>query len=258
MNLAAHQPRALFGNTTLGGDRMPLVAKASRTVFLKNLLIVAMCAVALGLFAYDGYYGYPSKNDRIVKQMLAMTDVSDGRMSTEFREDLATWKGWQNETDAARRRMDDIATAGAKVGQGIEGWKKVLDIKIQRGCVWGLAAAFVASLWWIIHCQRRRVIAEETTVSPAPGVVIPWDKITEVDNARWKSAGIVDITYTAADGTPRKAKFDDYEVERDPLIAILDQLAEKAVNAEFLPKEEPVPPSPPTPPTAHEHPGKAA
>src|SRR4051812_8632780 len=101
-----------------GGERMALVAKASRTVFLKNLLIVAMCTVALGLFAYDGYYGYPTNNDRLVKQMLGMTEPTVAKMPAELRPELESWKGWQNESEAARRRMDEIATTGAKVGQG--------------------------------------------------------------------------------------------------------------------------------------------
>ena len=73
----------------------------------------------------------------------------------------------------------------------------------------------------------------------APGVVIPWEKITRVDNTRWKNHGIVDITYTDAQGATQKADFDDYKLQREPLLAILDQLGDKAVNAEFLPQEQP-------------------
>jgi hypothetical protein len=70
-------------------------------------------------------------------------------------------------------------------------------------------------------------------------VVIPWEKITTVDNTRWKSTGIVDINYTDENGQSQKAKFDDYELDREPLLEILDKLSAKAVNAEFIPKEEP-------------------
>ena len=126
----------------------------------------------------------------------------------------------------------------AKVGK-VEGWKNPFDIQLQRWIVLGLAAATAASLWWFLHCQKRRAIAEESTVSPAPGVVVAWDKITRVDNTRWKKMGIVEITFSDSQGHAHKAKFDDYELEREPLLAILDQLAEKAaVHAEFIPKED--------------------
>jgi hypothetical protein len=101
----------------------------------------------------------------------------------------------------------------------------------------GLMAAVGVSVWWFLRCQQRRAKADERTVSPAPGVVIPWEKIKVVDNTRWKKAGIVDITYEDEKGEVRTAKFDDYELEREPLIEILDVMGAKAQGAEFLPKE---------------------
>jgi hypothetical protein len=223
---------------------MALVARASNTVRNKNLLIILMCAVFLVMFVYDGYIGYPRNNDRTVAQLLAdMSDPGSG-VSDEFKSDLETWDtntrekggGWTNADDATRRHMDEIVT---KINRKQRPWKSVLDIAVQRWIVLGLGIATVAAIWWFIHCQRRRAIAEETTVSPARGVVVPWDKISQVDNTRWKSTGIVEITFPGPDGTPRKAKFDDYELDRKPLLDILDMLADKAVNAEFIPKEEP-------------------
>ena len=48
---------------------MPLVARASTTVRNKNFLVIAMVAVFLVMFAYDGFYGYARKNDRLVEYM---------------------------------------------------------------------------------------------------------------------------------------------------------------------------------------------
>ena len=215
---------------------MALVARASTTVRNKNLLIILMCAVFFAWFAYDGFVGYPRGNDRLVARMVGLAE--EGKISVEHLPFLKTWQGWSNETPENRAKMDGIV-AGTK--NQVEGWKAVLDISVQRWIVLGLAGATVASLWWFVHCQRRRAIAQETTVSPAPGVVVPWEKITRVDNTRWKSTGIVEITFPGPDGTEQKAKFDDYELERKPLLDILDQLAEKAVNAEFIPKEDSAP-----------------
>ena len=213
---------------------MPLVARASKTVRNKNLLIVLMCVVALSWFAYDGFVGWPAANDLVVKYMKNVM-MPKGDLDREVQPDLDQWKGWNHEDAATRQKMSVIVKTAAKVGN-VEGWKYPFDIQLQQWIVLGLAVTTAASIWWFLHCQKRRAIAEEASVSPSQGVIIPWDKITRVDNTRWKKMGIVEITYSDAQGQPRKAAFDDYDLEREPLLAILDQLAEKAVHAEFIPK----------------------
>jgi hypothetical protein len=229
---------------------MPLVAKASNTVRNKNLLIIGMCLVFFVLFAYDGWIGYPRKNDLSVdklKQMMAegKLKANDDLELTKWQAALERWRGWNEAAADEREVINTIAERGKKIAGGIEGWKSPFDVNLQRYIVFGLAAAVAASIWWFVHCQKRRAIADENTVSPEPGVVIPWDKITVVDNTRWKKSGIVEITYLDDKGAAQKAKFDDYELDREPLLGILDMLAEKADKAEFIPKEEPAPESTP-------------
>lgn len=212
---------------------MPLVARASTTVRNKNLLIILMCAAFLGWFAYDGFVKYPRDNDRLVDYMKSMVDAN--KLSTNNLPALSIWPGWNNATSFDRNAMTRLATEEAKV----EGWHSETDMATQKYIVAGLAAAVAASIWWFFHCQARRVVADDTTVSPAKGTTIPWEKITIIDNTRWKSSGIVDITYLDDAGKPQHAKFDDYELEREPLLEILDQLAAKATHAELIPREDP-------------------
>ena len=214
---------------------MTLVARASKTVRLKNLIIVAMCLVFFGLFFWDGYYTYPDNNDRIVRQLAGAKDVSKATLDRAEK-----WTRWDKETPESRAGMnaDLKRETGSEAGKAAQGWKSPFDVSLQRLLAWCLLGCVGASMWWLVHCQRRRAIAEEGTVSPAAGVVVPWGKITRVDNTRWKTVGIVEITYTDEAGAPRKAEFDDYKLEREPLLGILDELGTKAVNAEFIPKEE--------------------
>jgi hypothetical protein len=223
---------------------MPLVARASTTVRNKNILIILLCAAFAGWFAYDGYVGWPAANDRLVNYMRDAM-IPDGRVSPDFKPDLDAWKGWTNETPAGQAKMDALVNS-VKNRTKVEGWKSPADIRLQRWIVLLLIGVTGGSVWWFFHCQKRRALADDTTVSPAPGVVVPWDQITRVDNTRWKSTGIVEITFPGPDGREKRAKFDDYELEREPLLAILDQLAEKATRAEFIPKEETAPESQPT------------
>ena len=168
--------------------------------------------------------------------MKGMTQQTPPLLDPRFRPELDAWKGWNNETAEKRDDMNMIATESSRVGR-VEGGKGPLDLTVQRWIVLGLGLAVIAAVWWLLRCQQRRVTADEGGVSPARDVTIPWGKIQVVDNTRWKS-GIVEITYVDEKGEKRKAKFDDYEVEREPLIEILDLLGEKAAGAEFLPKEE--------------------
>jgi hypothetical protein len=202
----------------------------------KNLMIVAMCVVFAVWFAYDGWIGWPQRNDRLVVGMIDESKTPTSRIRVEDVPLMTAWPQWQNASTPQRQEMADIAKLNGRAE-----FKTETDILVQKMIVLGLALASAGSLGWFIHCQKRRAIAEADTVSPSPGVIIPWGDITVVDNSRWKKSGIVDITYRHADGEG-KAKFDDYELDRDPLLLILDQLADRAVNAEFLPKEEPASP----------------
>lgn len=229
---------------------MPLIARASKTVRNKNIIIFIMCAVALAWFAYDGYHTYPANDDIIVQRLL------DQGASPDVQPFLKEWLkngGWSAASAEHRSQMDQLIKDEKGIAH-VEGWKTQADIGLQRSIVALLGLFVAAAIWWFIACQRRRAIAEETAVSPSPGIIIPWDKITIVDNSRWKKMGIVDISWKDAAGADRHASFDDYKLDRDALLPILDQLAEKAVNAEFLPKE-PAPSAsssndPPNPPPA--------
>lgn len=231
---------------------MPIIARAGNVLRIKNLALVAMCLVACVLFLYDGFHRYPYNNDLKIQSSLSRYDQAaddpnsknaERAISPDHIELMRQWTrdgGWNSVPADMRERMD--AALRAEAGQGhvsTEGWKGPFDVTLQRGLAWGLVACVAAAVWRFVHFQRKRAIADESTVSPAPGVIIPWEKITVIDNTRWKSHGTVDITYLDAQGEKRTAEFDEYHLQREPLLAILDQLSEKAVNAEFLPKPEP-------------------
>ncbi len=216
---------------------MPLIARASTTVRNKNILILLMCAGFLSWFAYDAWVRYPRDNDRLVTVMKSY--VEGNRLSATNLPQLEAWTGWAHEDSQSRANMTTLAQNEAK----IENWRSETDINTQKYIVIALALAVIAAIWWFFHCQARRAIADELSISPAKGVVIPWDKIIRINNTRWKSTGIVEITYLDAAGKEQSAKFDDYEIEREPLLEILDQMADKATRAEIIPKDDPADPT---------------
>jgi hypothetical protein len=221
----------------------PLVTKAPSIGFnlnfsTKNFLIMAMCVVFTVLFFYDGFYGYPTRNDRIIQYLLH----NNPNLSEETRTLAQDWKGWASESAERHEKMDTVLKADARVAN-LEGWKSPFDVRLQRLLAAGLILATVWALWRLIKFLRLRVQADDLTLSPHAGLTIPWDKITQVDNTRWHTDGIVHLTYSDAHGNPQQAEIDEYKLDPKPLLPILELLAEKAVNAEFLPKETTVPPS---------------
>ncbi|MCL2648862.1 MAG: hypothetical protein FWD61_18000 [Phycisphaerales bacterium] len=215
-----------------------IIARATNTVRNKNIAMVVLCLVFLCWFAYDGFVSWPKQNDEKVAEILRRMDGPTPEIDPQHLQELQAWKtggGWNAATSESRKQMDEIINGPPKLA---EGWRSNLDLVMQRWIVLGLIGAVAGAIWWLIHCQHRRAIAEELFVSPARGANVPWDNIEIVDNTRWKSAGIVEITYVDANGIKKKAKFDDYETEREPLIQILDLIGEKALKAEFIPKEE--------------------
>ncbi len=218
---------------------MALIARAAKGTRNKNLLIIVMCAVTLGLFIYDGWFGYPAGNDRLIAGLIAKAEDPKGGVDPSFESEIKGWsaKHWSTASTEEQKRMDEIITSSKNVFSP-EGWKSPLDILIQKLIVALLVVATAAALWRFVRYQKRRVVADDGTISPAPGLVIPWEKISLVDNTRWQKMEIVQLTYTDGAGKASTVEVDGYYLEREPLLAILDQLAEKAVNAEFIPKEE--------------------
>lgn len=207
---------------------MALLAPASKTVRNKNLIMVLMFLVFTGLFTYDGWWGYPLGNDRLVKTMQeeATAPKTRYRYTPEDQDFLNSWPGWEHADTIQRDAM-----AGFAKNKGHDA-KSDLSIAVQKWLVLGLSLTTVASMWWFFKCQRRRATADEQGLSPEPSVSIAWHDITKVDNTQWKKKGIVDLEYRDQTGQTQTAALDDYLL--DDLLPILDMLSERAEKAEFI------------------------
>ena len=214
-----------------------LIATASTTVRNKNLIMIAMCLVFLGLFAYDAFWGYPQNNDALVARMLKDAEAAqlDSAKGNGLKADdlslLRRWPpgGWK---EAAPVLRDEFTLEFRDHRHLADGWKSSQDIMIQELCVVFLALASTTACAWFKRCQNRRVTADDNQLSPERGVEIPWANITKVDNLQWKKKGIVTLEYRDAAGATQSILLDDYLV--DNLVPILELLTHKADQAEFL------------------------
>ena len=196
-----------------------LVARAPRpglnlNFTSKNILLAVMALLFAALFFYDGYHGYPARNDRTIEDVKTQKDANP---NTKMLAD--SWKGWDNETEDSRQRMDAALHADTHIRIGE--WKSPFDVSIQHYISWALIGVNLWTLWRLIHFMRLRATADESMLSPAKGVSIPWEKITKVDNTEWDSYGIVKLTYTDGEGKAQQAELDEYKLEKESLLAIL-------------------------------------
>src|SRR5579864_1814042 len=101
----------------------PIIARASNTVRNKNLIIVLMCVAMACWFAYDGWIGWPTRNNQLVEGPIA-TRVHDDPLYIQYKPDLDAWHGWNDSDSQTRQTMSNIAHA-----LNTEGWKTETDIR---------------------------------------------------------------------------------------------------------------------------------
>lgn len=204
---------------------MSLTATASRTVRNKNLILIGLVVVFAIWFAYDGWRGWPAKNDQIAEKQIPAR-IAQNKMPAEVVERVSNWQGWNHETPERRKTLESIVQE-----YHLEGFHGDVDILIQKAIVIALSISTLAAIWWYFHCQKRRVVVDDAGLSPEPGMTISWDSITKVDNTRWKRSGIVDVTYLE-NGEEKIAKLDDYLL--DGLPPVLNEVAVRATKAHVI------------------------
>ena len=208
---------------------MPIVAKANTGYSIRILIMAVLCAVFAFWFAKDGWIGYPKQNDAIVARLLDPTTATPQSAVPAAKEKLKSWPGYAQASSA------EITEMGTLVKNcNIEDWHTELDVLVQRGIVVGLILGVIVTLVFYRRYTRKRAIADEAGLSPAQGIVIAWSDITKIDNTQWDKRGIVTITYKAANSQePQTAILDDYDLDNLP--AVLEEVSNRAVNAEFDP-----------------------
>jgi hypothetical protein len=200
------------------------IATASKSYSRRILLMVLLCAGVGAWFCYDGWSTYPTRNDAIVKNVLHNPKGEEYTYLDTFK----NWPGYQSATAEQIATMDDTT----KKSQ-IDEWKTARDIFWQRVLGAGVCVVSLVILGWYFKYRSKRASADETGLSPAPGVTVPWGSITTVDNTRWEKSGIVTVTWKDAAGAEQSAKLDEYDL--DHLVPVLMEIEKHATSATFIP-----------------------
>ncbi len=192
-----------------------------------RLGIIAIATLAMGAyFVYDGAIGYPH-----IKAVYEAYNEAKDAPGDNFQ---ATWEarvqkeGWDVDlyTTPPHKDDGDIFTQFLMAG------------------LCGLIGLPILALF--LHTYLRWVASDGQGLRANGGKHAPWDTITRVDKARWKSKGIAVVQY-AADGGQRTITLDDWKFQAQPTRDIMREI-EMHIDRERIdgelelpPEEEPAP-----------------
>lgn len=164
---------------------MAIQANISREWKRRMIFIAAFLFLLGAWFFYDGWVGYPKKNEAY----FAYQELKEQRRIDEWPQ-LAQSRGW------ARRPPEKAFSPGDIQGQFFLGGLS-------------MALAFAALIWMYAN-RNRQLRADDEAVYGPTGRRVPFSSITGINKRKWESKGIAVLQYQL-DGKKGKLKLDDYK-----------------------------------------------
>ncbi len=188
-------------------------------------IIALACLGFAGWFFYDGAVKYPWQKE-LYEERQRLASSGDPEWSQQWTR-YAQEQGWSPEVEPVKRTDMDITT------QYLMGL-----LVLPVGLLFGYS---------FVRAQGRWVAADDTGLRTSSRQHAPWSSIKAVDKSRWKSKGIAVVRYTDAGGGEQKITLDDWKFDRDPTVAMVEELDRRLGLSETSePAEQAVPASPPS------------
>jgi len=180
---------------------MPAEARVT-PIWKKQKLFVSLFLIAIGgWFFYDGFIGYPKKNERFLAHEKHKTEERLTQWPAYAKE-----RGWSEVPEHKLLKRDDI------IGQFAFG---------------GLAAVLgaITLAYWAM--QKGRVVKTDAEAVHTPsGRRVPFSAITGIGKKKWDAKGLATVRYEI-EGQKGEFELDDYKFERDPTHQILAEIEER-------------------------------
>lgn len=163
----------------------PVIARPGRYYRNARYIMVAL-VIGFGIyFLYDGFVGYPAKND------------------------------------AERAKPENINERGEFIGKlPYSEW----DILLQKVLGFALPPVGVAYLAFILYRSRGEYRMDGTTITIPGHPPFDLDDVTSLDRKLWDRKGIAKVTYQTPDGKTGTATLDDFIYDRKPTDQIYDAI----------------------------------
>ena len=182
-------------------------------IWKKQKLFVAIFLMAFGgWFFWDGFVGYPRKNERYAAWRGYVTEGREAEWA-----EFAKAKGWKADEWPAyvkEHNLDVKSRTAAMTPEQIAGQKVY-------GGITALIGLIVLAYWaQQIRCVLR--LDDEGVTSPA-GTRVPFTAITGLGLKKWESKGYATVRY-ALGGRKGEFLIDDYKFDTEPTRAIVDEI----------------------------------
>jgi hypothetical protein len=194
----------------------PIVATAGQ--YYRNMRYI-ICAglIALGLwFAYDGFIGWPKKNQQIA-------DI-------EAQHAQATRVG---EVSKAAQLLEQRNKLGEP--------KTDTDLFFQKLLGFALPPLGIAVVIWALYRSRGEYRLDGQTLHVPGHPPVPFENITDIDRHLWDRKGIAYISYDLGNGKQGRLKLDDFLYDRPPTDAIYERIDRFITGGASRPAASPAP-----------------
>lgn len=213
---------------------------------IRTTLLLLMVAVFSVWFAYDGFVGWPSQNQKEFLQIIPLDErpkaatgpiyptineasenaarekVKEEVTSSQQREALIKHFGGPPTYENAEgihyfgtvhRVMAKLE--GGKVAEvvGRRGQRSNYDLLFQKYLSGGLGVLALYLAWFVLRVRGTRLVLDENGLTLNGVGPITWDAMKSLDISRFQKKGWLDLVYTSG-GSDRRLRLDEYHLAR--------------------------------------------
>ena len=165
-----------------------------------RLLIISVALLGFGAYCvYDWQIGYPAMVDKYEAHRRIVEENPDNH-PVVWRE-YARSQGW-GEHEPKKKTDRDVFT------------------QFLMACI--VLPFGVFFLYKFFRENSRWVAMDDAGLTASGGREVPWDRMEQLDETRWKSKGIAWLHYRDEQGQSRKLLLDDFKAEREPIKTIVE------------------------------------
>ncbi|MEX0776741.1 MAG: hypothetical protein WD042_13645 [Phycisphaeraceae bacterium] len=207
--------------------------------YLGRVALLALMFLGFsGWFLYDGFVKYP-RQDLIYrefqdfKQKHAGSGDSSDKLSDLWNA-YALEKGYPQVNPQA-----DMTTGQAEPGKA----HSDSDILTQKGLGFALLPLGLFFLFAVVRLKGRWISSDGSALITSWGQRVPFDAVTLLNKARWKSKGIAVVLYTDESSQVGRLVLDDWKYNRQPITDLVKETESYLKPEQITGEAAPTPPA---------------
>lgn len=185
-----------------------------RSGYRARPLLIALLLLAYGLWAvYDGFYHYPSDNEKY-REFVEFKEARDIESVSE-----APTREWEAYAEKHNLPLDYNEIPSMQHSSS--------DMMLQYVLMGICLPLGLLALGAAIRCGWLWIGTDEKGLHTSTGQFAPWSQINSIDKSRWHHKGIAVVHYTDQQGNARRITLDDWKYDTEPTRQMLRQVEEQ-------------------------------